>query len=1232
MEEQKPKKKPADDTGFGVRAPSKGDSSSSGSSPALNSNALDNMQTHLDMGATISDANMDAGPSSYRGPGRSLRDVKLQTGDVIGGRYEILMLLGEGGMGSVYKARDREVDRDIALKVIRPDLASNPAILARFKQELLTAHLVTHKNVIRIYDLAESDGLKFITMEFVEGCDLRKFCMDQGKLSTQQVVEIVRQVCLALDAAHSVGVIHRDLKPQNIMRSTQGRILVMDFGLARSMVSDGLTQTGMLLGTMEYMSPEQAMGKQLDQRSDLFALGLIFYEILTGKLPFKADSAMASLLLRNQERAVPASQLDAAIPQALCDIVSKCLERDLPSRYGSAQEILNDLDAWQGNRVTSASGLATAALTSSVYGMTAAPSGAFSGAGSSVAPTSVIAAAPSEKNFPWKWVAVGALAVTVGVGGWAMRGKFGSGKRGTAAGPVAPEVSLAILPFHNSGSDTSADWIGQSLADMLSTDVGQSGSMRTISSDRLHQIMKDMRVTGDADLDSDSLRRIAEVSHADTVVWGQYEKVGGQIRIKAQLEDLKRKRTIPLNADTASESALKKTVDKLAGTIQQNLSLSSAALAEVKSAAFTPSSNSVDALKSFTEGKELAREGNHIEAVKHFEAATKADPNFSLAYSMLGQTYSRLGYQKEAEQNAGKAAELSGNLPAAEKYMIQAANARISNNYPNALAAYNNLTALMPNDVQIQFELGELYEAHGDYDNAHKQYAKALESDPKHIDALRSIGQVEYERGNPQGSLDYLNRALSLAVELNNRQGKAIVLHDLGEAYGLLNRPQDALQNYQQSLEIKQQVGDKLGMAASLDNIAVTYGLLGKSADAEKTFKQELAIRKELGDQAGLGVALLNFGAFLQDNGKYEEALTTTKQALQIEMQMGYEPQQARCLTNIGYIYFQMAKYEDAQTYQQRAVDLLQKLKMPGDLAAALNNVGLTYTKTGQLEKAQTNYLLALEQARNVGDKVQLSATSDSMAELFMLQGRFGAALNAQQDALKYAQQLEQQAGAFMAETQADYATILNKVGRGEEAQKILEESLKVARSTQNDVLTAKVLSFQGESFYYRGDYKAARPLFEQAQQSATKAKDRVQSLTARVNLARVNVKDGRAAATLPGLKSLCPEADTLGVKYLALQCSIGLGDAYLNTKDYSKAESELLTAVRKGEELGMKSVLPETHYLLSQALRKQGNNAEADRHQQMAAQMVEQMRQESKSDGLKARADLKGIAEQSGK
>src|ERR1700687_3075558 len=242
-------------------------------------------------------------------------------GTLLGARYRVLRILGQGGMGAVYQARDQELDRTIALKVIRPERASIPGILARFKQELILSRNVTHKNVIWIFDLGEAEGTKFITMEYVEGEDLRAILRRKGKFHSKEAVAVIQQICRALEAAHSEGVIHRDLKPQNVMRDPQGRVVVMDFGLARSLESDGMTQTGALVGTLEYMSPEQALGASLDQRSDLFAVGLIFYELLIGKAPYKADTAIASLMKRTNERAIPASEIDASLPVSLSAIV-----------------------------------------------------------------------------------------------------------------------------------------------------------------------------------------------------------------------------------------------------------------------------------------------------------------------------------------------------------------------------------------------------------------------------------------------------------------------------------------------------------------------------------------------------------------------------------------------------------------------------------------------------------------------------------------------------------------------------------------------------------------------------------------------------------------------------------------------------------------------------------------------------------------------------------------------
>ncbi|HEV2718055.1 MAG TPA: protein kinase, partial [Terriglobales bacterium] len=595
---------------------------------------------------------MRAAPRSPAGTAHGGQHM-LEPGMVLAQRYEILEILGEGGMGAVYKAMDRELNRPVALKVIRPELAGNKAIIDRFKQELLLAREVTHKNVIRIYDLGEAEGLKFITMEYVEGKDLRTLIHEQTKLAPAEAVEVMQQVCRALEAAHSVGIIHRDLKPQNVMRDKSGRILVMDFGLARTLEGDGMTQTGALVGTMDYMSPEQALGKELDQRSDLFALGLIFYELLTGKMPYKAESVVASLLKRTQQRAAPVSSHDSTIPKALSNVASRCLEPDLKLRYQSAAEILNDLNAWQGK--------------------------------GAAATLHFPAVRTWGQDLPWHWIGGIGSVLVVMLLGFLLRGKLAPSA--TSQAPSGPVVSLAILPFHNASGDPSFDWLGSTVADMLSTDVGQSAQLRTVSPDRLHQIFTDLHISSATVLDPPMIRRVANFSSADRVVWGQYAKFGDQIRIDATLQDIKNDRTVPLKIEVPSEKDIPGAIDRLADSIRQKLALSDNVLKELKASSFKPSSQSVPALRDYNQGIGLQRDGKNLEAQKQFEAATKEDPAFALAFSKLAQSYSSLGYDAEAEQAAQKAVQLSQNLPESEKYLIAAIRAQISKNFPEAIKA-----------------------------------------------------------------------------------------------------------------------------------------------------------------------------------------------------------------------------------------------------------------------------------------------------------------------------------------------------------------------------------------------------------------------------------------------------------------------------------------------------------------------------------------------------------------
>jgi len=1113
----------------------------------------------------------------------------LSPGSVLGTRYEIVGLLGQGGMGAVYKARDREVDRFVALKVIRPEMAVNPEILRRFKQELILARQITHRNVIRIFDLGEAEGIKFITMEFIEGRDLNSLMTQKGKLSFEETAQIVEQVCLALEAAHSEGVVHRDLKPQNIMLDKQGKVIVMDFGIARSMESDGTTQTGKLVGTPDYMSPEQVMGGHIDARSDLFTLGVILYELLTGSVPYKADRTQTAMFKRTREVPRPPAEVDPTVPRFLSAVTVKCLQIDAAQRYQSAREIVQDLEAWRG--------------------------------GAKRGPSTPRALPPGLLAAGKKWMVAGAALVTLTISGLVVRKRLLSYRE---QGSSTPAVSLAILPFRNASGDPGLNWLGSSVAETLSTDIGQSSHLRIVSPERVSQILSDLRISSDTSVDPASVQRLAEFSNADNIAWGRYTRFGDQIRIDATIEDIKRGRSTTL-AESATENNILTAIDRLASDIRSNLALSASTIKELQGQSFKPSTSSLPALHDYNDGLQFERRGNFLEAAKRFEAATQEDPRFALAYSELAKTYDNLGQDNQAEQASRKAVELSDPLPPAEKYLIQASHEQIQKDYPKAIEAYDNLARAAPDDADVLFELGGLYQNSSAYDKARKEYMKVLALDPKRVEALLAMGILEIYDGNPQKALEYFTRAQPLAVEFGNDEERSEILQDVGLAYAALNKQEDALRNLRDSLEIKRRLGLKKGMAKSLDSIASSEDILGKTDQALKDYKEALALWQDLGDKAGTGDIQNDLAQFYVDHGDYDQALKLFKESLEAQTEVGNQSNQGLVLNNIGNAYFYKGDYQNARTYYEQSLEVREKLKVPGTIADTLHNLGDTSSKMGQYDAAIEYYLRALDLRRSTGDKRGAALESSSLGILFGYQGRYGAALSSEEEALQTFRELGER-GFWLAEILGLEGSALAQVGRGDEAQKSLEEAMNVARELKNQAKIAEILGYQGDNAFYRGEYTAAATLYDEALKTASHASDLDLILVAKFNIAKAAVRQGRFQSAASTLSKLSQQADSMGLKYVSVECSIYRAEALMNLKSYEPARKELESALSASEKLGMKALLAQSHYLLARDLELAGEAGEAAEHYQQARKILADIQSEAKTDSVVKRSDLSPI------
>jgi tetratricopeptide (TPR) repeat protein len=1181
------------------------------------------------------------------GGGRSTGAVRLpvsagplESGQAFGTRYHILRSLGAGGMSAVYQAWDQELGVAVALKVIRPELSSDQTASVdaerRFKRELLLARQVTHKNVVRIHDLGEIGGIKYITMPYVQGRDLAVLLRETGRLPVSKAVAIARQVAAGLQAAHEVGVVHRDLKPANIMID-EDRAQIMDFGIARSISGDGETivaggtMAGAVIGTLGYMAPEQGRGEAVDQRADIYAFGLIFYDMLAGRRHSAAtESAVAELMRRMQSAPASLRSIDPTIPESLDRVVSRCVQPDPAARYQTSGDLCADLD------LLDADGNVRAGLSPSVI------------AGRVPAVTTA-SGLPSGRWLPVsrKWVA-GALLVVVAIAGLLVRQRTMVQRAEPPAAPAPPAISLAVLPFRNASPDKSVDWLGSSLAEMLRTEIGQSAHLRSISSDRLGQIQRDLHIAADSTLDPATLQRLAEFSNAETVLWGQYVKLGDAIRIDATLEDVKRQRATPLKVEAASQSGLLAAVAQLAESVRQNLALSPDIIKELQQKSLRPSTQSLEALRYYNDGLHLARQGKHSDAQKAFQASTEADSNFALAYSKLGQSNANRGYDNEAEQFSRKAVELSANLPPPERYLVLANHARIVNDNAKAIESYENLAKVSPEDPEIQFNLGSLYEAVGSYDRAREHYAKVLARDPNYAEALFAEGRVEIRRGNPQGSLEYLTRALTLAIQLENEEARANVLNAIGVAYKRLNKPDEALGYYRQSLEIKRGRDDKRGLALTLGEIAFIQNSLGKPDQALASYTEALRLQREIGNKKGIGTTLINLGTFYEDRAQYDQALKLFKEALQIEREIGDKDYEALCLDNIGGVYTFKGEFDDARTYFERALAIREELKVPRAIADTLHNLAETSTKVGAYDEALKQYLRALDLRRSSGDKRRAAIESYSLGTVFEQQGRYGAALKSKEEALKGFRELKDRS-FWLGEILSGYGHTLGQSGRNAEAEKALNEALEVAREIRSQGLIAQTLNFLGDNASYRGDAEAAKSLFEEAMKEGSRTSDQHLALLSKANVASTVVLEKRASAdssrsfsrrgartpdaslktAIGSLGEAGREADRLGFKYLAVECSIDLAEALLYSGDTARAQQELQRATAQSEKLGLRTLRAKAEYLLATARRLSGNDAEAARHIAEARRLLAEIRNEVQSDLVLKRADLAPILQE---
>ena len=1072
---------------------------------------------------------------------------RLAPGTLIAGRYRLDRLVGLGGMGVVYRALDEELGVPVAVKVLRPDLAADPSVIERFRSELVLARQVTHRSVVRIHDIGEHEDLRFLTMDFVDGRSLREILERDGPLPLERALAILRQVAEGLEQAHAAGIVHRDLKPANILVAAEDRAFVADFGVARSLARDGRTRAGAVVGTPDYLAPEQIAGDPVDGRADIYALGIVLFEALSGQLPFHAGSQAEMFAQRLSGRPRDLEDLGVAAPGWVRRVIGRCLERSPARRYGEVRGFLNDLER-RGPRLR-------------VSGRS-------------------------------RRVALAALAAVVAAGAawlvWGNRTDRLSGPAASATAASAPAHSLAVLPFADDTADSTLAWTGPGVADMLASRLSESPSLRVLDSLRLRRSLADLRVAP-GEYDERTLSQLAGLWGVDRLVTGRVRRAGQRLQVEARLwrSDASGLRgESPRTRESPSPEGLFAAVAELGDSLRVELGQREG----------TPEdgagTSSLEAARAFEEGRARLLLGDDVAAVDPLERAVATDPAYGAAHEALAATYQALGRHEKAAGAARKAVAIARSGDSRLGLRSRARLALLQEKPDEAERLYEELATRFPLDTESRLDLAAAQAAQGHHADAAETLKKAVEFDANDPRAWFLLGRSANILGDSaRAANDYLVRALALQTRLGNEKGRADVLNALGAAYQQLGDNARALENYTAAGEARRRLGDERGYATTLRNRALVSQALGRASDAETDLSAARGIFERLGNRAGLSDVLNDTGFVREGRGDYRSALEAYQQALRIRRGLGDERLLAQSYDNVGYIYFLLGEYDNALVYWRPALDLRRKIGEKGGVVLSEQNLGFLELATGKWDEATKSFAGALEKSREIRFQKAVAISLGNLGVVHHYRGNFASALASWDEALQVAQSADFRPA--LAEFSLRQAAALLDLGDFEEARSRLDAAEKWIRETGNREQQADLESLRGYLALEGGHLASARPAFSRAVALAKQSHSKVSLLQASIGAADPRLRPGAESAA--SLRACLRDAEALDHAALTIRAAESLALAEQSRGRPREAEQAARKALDRAEAAGYGAGLYRLHAALARALEAGGQKRAAE-------------------------------------
>jgi eukaryotic-like serine/threonine-protein kinase len=917
----------------------------------------------------------DAGPSLPTATGSQAPEH--DTALVLEGRYRLQTELGRGGMGRVFRAQDLKLRRDVAVKMLVPGVHDEHH-LQRFEQEARAAGSLNHPNILDVHDIGLHEDEPFIVEELLEGDSLRDI-LRRGPLQSEKVVGLALQMARGLAAAHAKGIVHRDLKPENIFLTTEGTIKLLDFGIAKllgpdeqkPLTSDApeppahMTRTGVVVGTVGYMSPEQVRGEHTDQRSDVFSFGAVLYEMLSGRQAFAGSSfaECRQAILHDEPPLLP-----AADPQPLAKLIRRCLKKEPAERPASAQELVQHL-----NELSERSG---------------------------------------TRSHRWRAWAAGALVAAVAAGGAV---ELWHSRSGAAPQPIARR-SVAVLGFRNLSGNPEAEWVSTALSEMFATELSVDEALRTIPGESVVQMKRALQLPDADSLGPETLAKIRRNLGSDLVVLGSFVDLGnegdGQLRVDIRLQDASAGTTIAALSDSGTKAHLIDLVARAGARLREKAGI--AAPSSASTAQLTASlSPNQDALRFYYEGLAKARAFDSRAAREDLERSISLDPAFPLSHAALSAALFSLGYDQRAKDEAEKALALSARLPNSERLLVKGQYHRAWRQWPQAIDTYRGLFTSFPDNVDHGLRLASVQSSAGKGKDALVTVAELRKLPPPASQDAR----IDLAEAMAAAQIGDLKRQLAFAragAEKAAAQGVPLVAGQLliweGDALLDLGEPKKAIEAHQRAKELFALAGDRGRVAQAHERIGTVLVEMRDYPGARKALGDALAITRELGTQASTGNILGELAIMFRHERKFPEAEKLLREALAIQRQAGNLRGQANALGNLANVYQSAGDLDAALETFEAVLAIQQQMGNALDVGITHANIANVLYKQGHISDAQSKIASAIVRSRERGDKFGTAWDLVTQYGVLLAAGDLPGARRSAEEALSISKDIDEKA------------------------------------------------------------------------------------------------------------------------------------------------------------------------------------------------------------------------------